>query len=295
MGSSVSISEVKSKAEPEKPVSQEPTEHGSDSHVVIEIPTKPQQTPKYLCQINRPLDAYHSVTKNTNSNDDHKRSLALCHGHNHSIEILSKISNAKYWYMVDYDITCYPDYVGDVSSKSHMSYFPDQYFDIIVSAYCFVGKDRGVKYIKMLKNISRIIKPDGRIYLTELPGLFYWFIDTDIINKLKGKIMKIIGEQNFNEYKDLLIKEYTETTINILGEETFSKNKKTFEEEIVESFNDDEVYSEILCQNYYGENEELVNEMLKKKSIKYTKIILEKYGFEIVEMNNLFLVIKLSN
>lgn len=128
-----------------------------------------------------------------------KRCLALCHGHYHSTKKISRIRGNCYWYMVDINITCGPDYVCDVSDVEGMSYIPDHSFDVIMSVYFPIGL-QPQKYTAMLKLIKRILKPDGKIYLTESNIIFRCFATSDEILALERDIIYTIGESAWNEF-----------------------------------------------------------------------------------------------
>lgn len=194
-------------------------------------------------KILRPLSAFHLTSMNKNKNIK-KRCLALCHGHNHSSKILSTFKGDCYWYMVDINPKNYPDYVGDVSDENTMSYFPYQYFDIIITMHYPIGiQNNKEKYNLILKNISRLIKPDGYIYLTELPGLFFWYLKDDEFNTLKNQIISIMGDEELKKFQDKVL-------------QNPKKCCKTLKS----------VDYELMIGNYKGPGKEKSNDLLDQKS-----------------------------
>jgi hypothetical protein len=203
-------------------------------------------------QILRPLSAYHQSSMNKNKNTK-KRCLALCHGHNHSSKILSTFKGDCYWYMVDINSKNYPDYVGDVSDFQTMSYFPPQYFDIIITMHYPIGiQNNKEKYNLILKNISRLIKPDGYIYLCEFPGLFYWYLKDEEFNELKNQLINIIGDEEYTNFQNEIL-----------------KKKKSFN------------IREVMIGNYKGLEKEKINQLLDNKSLEVTHQYMTMNNFKI--------------
>lgn len=128
-----------------------------------------------------------------------KKCLALCHGHYHSTDKISRIRGNCYWYMIDWNPACGPDYVCDVSDSAAMAYIPDQSFDVIMTVH-FPGGIRPEKYTAMLNIIRRLLKPDGKIYLAEANGVFNWFSSQDEKLALEPDIIGIIQESNWNTF-----------------------------------------------------------------------------------------------
>jgi hypothetical protein len=90
---------------------------------------------KYNKNIIRPLSSFKSASDFFQSNKKNARiGLVLCHGHNHSIEIFKKIKFINYWYMIDKNINTWPDYICDVTNKSDLEYFPNNFFDCIMTS-----------------------------------------------------------------------------------------------------------------------------------------------------------------
>lgn len=203
-------------------------------------------------QILRPLSAYHQSSMNKNKNIK-KRCLALCHGHNHSSKILSTIKGDCYWYMVDINSKNYPDYVGDVSDFQTMSYFPSQYFDVIITMYYPIGiQNNKEKYNLILKNISRLIKPNGCIYLSELAGLFYCYLKDEEFNELKNQLINIMGDEEYTNFQNEIL-----------------KKKKSFN------------IREVMIGNYKGLEKEKVNNLLDIKSLEFIHQYMIENNFKI--------------
>ncbi|XWV26241.1 hypothetical protein QJ857_gp0835 [Tupanvirus soda lake] len=229
-------------------------------------------------KILRPLSIFHKTSINT-TNRYTKRCLALCHGHNHNHKFLSKIMGDCYWYMVDKDINCYwymvdkdincyPDYICDVSRDEDMMYFPDCYFDVIISLHYPIGNNiEG--YNNMLKILSRIIKPSGKIFLTELPKLFFWFMNSNEYTILVNNINQILGEEVIDDYFKKLIKR------KILLESEKS-----------------ECYKEIIVGNYRGLNEESAKEFIKSKAFEHTELYIAKKKYSITGCTNDFIIVE---
>jgi hypothetical protein len=215
-----------------------------------------------------PLSLYQNFVQNKPFKSI-KKCLALCHGHKHPTTILSKIKGNCHWYMVDIDVKCFPDYVCDVSNEIAMSYFPDKYFDVIVSMYFPVGGNP-LKYTRMLKNISRIIKPTGKIYLTEMPGLFFWFMDETEYCLSVLHISQIIGKKEMDKHTLFLL-----------------------EQEIIEENDIRDVYKAILVGNYNKTKYHAVNKFIKKKSIQCSKKYLNNNNYFIYKQKHNFLVVGL--
>jgi len=185
-----------------------------------------------------------------------KRCLALCHGHNHSNRLISAIKGDCYWYMVDIDAKNYPDYVGDVSDEYIMSYFPSGYFDVIMTLHYPIGiKDNKYKYKLVLKNISRLIKPDGVIYLSEFPKLFFWYISDDEFENLKHKMINIIGNDEYEKF---------------MNQRMIAKKRKRWVDE------------ELMIGNYKGLEKNKINELLDYEANEFTRhfMTLNNYTIE---------------
>ena len=109
--------------------------------------------------------------------------LALCHARKHNHDILSLIDKPDNWFMVDKCVNDEPDYVCDVTNKTTMQLFKDNSVKIIASMYFPLGiNKRG--YLLMLENVWRIIKPNGKLYLTEMPNLIYHYVSKNTVKKL---------------------------------------------------------------------------------------------------------------
>lgn len=203
-----------------------------------------------------------------------KKGLIIGHGHNHSNNIFFRIKNINYWYMVDRNISVWPDYLCDAADEEHMKYFPDESFDCVMTAYCGVlvkcrGNDR-MQFVDILKNMHRIVKKNGIVAFAELPGLFYWFIKPHEYEEIVAFIKKTITTDDLQKFTDLL------------NEKKICKK----------GANDTEIYHEILVKNYRGPNKEELNGHIKKISIEYSKRFLLENNFEFVEIKNKLLIAK---
>ncbi len=128
-----------------------------------------------------------------------KKCLALSHGHYHSTDKISRIRGNCYWYMIDWNPACGPDYICDVSDSAAMSYIPDQSFDVIMSVHFPAGL-RPEKYTDMLNIIRRILKPGGKIYLTEATCTFSRLATEEEKLALEPDIIHIMEESAWNEF-----------------------------------------------------------------------------------------------
>ena len=162
----------------------------------------------------RPLSVYHTfIDKNYGffSNKSAKRKgLALCHGHNYHLGVISKLKFVDNWYYVDISRATYPDYVADVSNIYQMEYFPNNYFDCVITMFCPISSndERRTQYPAMLENIQFILKKNGVLALTELPRLFYWFINDAEFDEIIKRLYEIIPEENLRLFKEQLLKDH---------------------------------------------------------------------------------------
>lgn len=218
----------------------------------------------------RPFSVYHKATSNKDGSDNIRklRCLALCHGHNHSNIILSTINGNCFWYMVNINKNSYPDYVCDISDGIDMSIFPNKYFDIIINLGFPLGdKDNKYKYPNILINIRRIIKPQGKIFLVELPHLFYYLLDNDEYLNLIDLVDEIIDPVEFNKIKLELIRKFPE-----------------------KNYTDNKVYSEII----FGINikYEEINKIINEKSMDFTLNYLNSFGLELIDIKSKYIIVK---
>jgi hypothetical protein len=219
-------------------------------------------------KILRPLSAYDSFFKDMgDENDKIYKGLIIGQGHNHNLDILSKMPKNIYWYMIDIDKNTYPDYICDASNIKDMSYFPDNYFDYILTAYCPVIGKTGIQYIKILKNLRRLIKYTGTIYLTELPDLFFWLINDDEYKLLKNKLINMIDRKDLSQFLDNI-------GINNINDCDF-----------------DDI-AEILVGNHEFGNKNNIKDRIRQISIDHTKKIMNELNFEIICIRKKFLLIK---
>lgn len=225
-------------------------------------------------KIIRPLSLFHIFIKHNKSRDNkvlYKKGLVLCHGHNHTNELVSQIDDIHYWYYVDNTLSVWPDYVADISDESAMAYFPNNYFDCILSLHCPVKNitndgDR-LQYPIILKNVHRMLKYNGRLVLTELPYLFYWFIPDTYLEIIIKKIHTIISDKDFESFKKDLL-------------------------EIEPNCTDKDVYFDLMVGNYTGTNYEILNRMLTKHSIRVSKSFLLENGYKFENKSANFLTAK---
>ena len=213
-------------------------------------------SPYYL---SRPLSTFHVFINDPYRNEyggkTYKRKgLVICHGHNYNNEIISKIKFIKNWYYVDANRGTNPDLVADITNEYHMSYFPDNYFDCVLSVNCPVSSEQ-----LSLIHIHRIIKKNGVFCTTGLPGLFFWFISDDEFNDLIQQINEIIPEENLKLFKK-----------ELLGYGILGPDSDTY------SF-----YRNIIL-NYNGNDREEMLKLIDKVSMNYTLRFLGKNNFEFI-------------
>lgn len=218
----------------------------------------------YFKNIIRPLSLLINFINNYYSPDE-KIGLVLCHGHNYSIEYLKKFK-LNFWYMIDISIIAFPDYVCDITDKKQLEYFPDKIFDCVLSLYCQVINEKNEKiYLDYLKNINRLIKPDGLIILTEMPRLYFRFLEDNILAKINDNLI--------NDNKDI-IKFIEEHYKNVEDNDS--------------QMNDNEI-KYVILEHYYREIDQ--TKLLKIK-IKYIKYILTKNGYDYIKLKDDILFIK---
>jgi hypothetical protein len=211
----------------------------------------------------RPLSVFDAFLKTTICN----RGLALCHGHNHSNEVLSKIRYAKYWYMVDNNPRVYPDYVANVCDINDMMYFPDNYFDAVASIYTPTFDNNGIIYDKIFGIIHRIIKWDGFVYLTELPRLFFHFINDVETVSIMNRIYKMVNKDDIENFRKSLLRKYS-------------------------AVNDHTLQMEIFTGNYRGPRHKMLNQNIRRISIEYTKPFLRRHHFQFIRIERDVLIAK---
>ena len=125
------------------------------------------------------------------------------------------------------------------------------------------------KYIPRLENIYRIIKPNGFVYLTELPGLFYWLLSEEELTQLKQKIKNLLGEHLIQLFKIQCEEDNPDDTF-------------------------DDIYPEIITNYSICELDkaEELDKMLAKENEQFTKNLLQKYHFKIQGKKGDFLIIR---
>lgn len=267
-----------------------------------------ENDPKFTPDIIRKLSMYdQNVPKYEN------KGLAICHGHNYSIRTLANVEIVDYWYMIDRYMNAFPDYRADAANKLEMSYFPDNYFDCVLTVYCPVINDIYIKelqYSTILINIHRILKKNGTLILTELPLLFFHFISDDEFKNIISQIKKIVSEKDIQEFKtnyiNNIIKPALYETMNEMKNRLNSKKnlspeiqlfldeintEEGFKKHLTNRLNreradDTDVYREMLAGNYNGPNSDVLLQRIKEISIPHTKKLLKDNGFEMIEIKN---------
>jgi len=222
------------------------------------------KTPKDI--IMRPLSSFHVqyVDYKSQFGDSYKIGAEFCHGNNHYNDVISKLKFIKNWYSIDVDRSAYPDYIGNVSNVHEMNYFPDEYFDCVLTEYCGLTEhDIDATFIHLfeqaLKIFHRIIKKDGTVCLTELPSMSYYIMDNDEFNYVVNKVNDIVPKEKLLAQRDVLIK------YGILNEKS----------------NPTDFYVWILA-NYHLYPE--TTDLLDKLSLRYTKRFLKKNNFKFIGM-----------
>lgn len=236
-----------------------------------------EETGNLIRKIIRPLSIFHMFIKEGKSQASlenkvlYKKGLVLCHGHNHTNKLISQIDDINYWYYVDCNLTVWPDYIVDISDESAMAYFPNNYFDCILSLHCPVNSIINGEYIlqypSILKNVHRMLKSDGRLILTELPRLFFWFITDTYLEIIKKKIHTTISNKDFALFKEALL-------------------------EVEPNCTDKDIYFEMIAGNYDGPNYNILENMLAKHSIQISKNFLLENGYKFEKISGKFLIAK---
>lgn len=210
----------------------------------------------YSKNIFRPLSIFKYYINNINSPHSNKKiGLVLCHGHNHGIETIKNIRYINYWYFIDADSYSYPDYVCDITDVSALKYFPDDFFDCIVTAYCPIGHLID-KYFILLNNLKRTLKKKSFFFSTEFEQLYFWFLDESIVIKITNYLTK---HTNLSELE---------------------KFKKEFDYRSVDGL-DKFIQDYIILAAYY---KYFNPSLLKKIARNKIKLILKKNGFKFVKL-----------
>ena len=189
-----------------------------------------------------------------------KKCLALCHGHYHSTKMISQIRGECYWYMVDNNPECCPDLICDVSDIEAMAYFPDQSFDVIMSLY-FPGGASPQKYTDMLNIIRRILKPGGKIYLSEAQGTFLWFSSIEEKLSFQDCIIDIIGFEHWNKFVS-----------SISSGDQFAAVRR------------------ILCHSYFGEFQEELRELVDETRSVFAIKYLQRLNYSVIKYKEFFVL-----
>jgi hypothetical protein len=230
----------------------------------IDLLQKYENDPDYSTNIIRPLSMLIRFMNNHYSPEE-KIGLVLCHGHNHSIKNLKKFK-LNFWYMIDISFIAFPDYICDIADKKQLGYFPDKIFDCVLSLYCpAINEKNERKYFDYLENINRLIKSDGLIILTEMPRLYFRFLDGNLLAKINDDLIN-----NNNEIHKFIEEHY--------------KNVEQNDPEL----NNNEIKYVILDYYYRDTNP---NKLLKIKK-KYIKQLLKENNYDYVKLKDDILFIK---
>jgi hypothetical protein len=214
----------------------------------------------------------HRIVKALSGIDNNKKKgLALCHGHIHDKSLLSSINHIDNWYFVDIDKNAQPDYICDVTDPDQMKYFPDKYFDCIAIIHCPIIYNHKNQYLEILVNIYRIINDTGDIYLTELPSLFYWFIDKRQCDKVLSECHNEILIDKVNEYQKKILVDKGGSQLN----DNIRQLIPFFFGHIIDSS----------CKK-------MIDTFVKETSLSITKDVLRKNHFCIVRSDSKFLIIR---
>ena len=89
-----------------------------------------------------------------------------------------------------------------------MEYFPDDFFDCIMSIYCRIisscaqegDNDDKLQYFNILDNVKRTLKNDGFFISTELERLFFRFMNDDELIMMNNQLIKLADEDEIEEY-----------------------------------------------------------------------------------------------
>lgn len=163
----------------------------------------------YANNIGRPLSIFKYYIKKYGSISDSKIGLALCHGHNHNHAILNNIKYIDYWYMVDIDSFSYPDYVCDIRDINALKYFPDNFFDCIISVYCPIGF-LYEQYFEILTSLKHTLTANGFFVSIELPSLIFWFLDQDQLEKIADDLYDNIYDKIDDQHLIMLFDQFKE-------------------------------------------------------------------------------------
>lgn len=237
-------------------------------------------------------------------NHQELKGLAICHGHasDYPTDILDKIGAVQDWYMVDIYRGALPDYWADASDPNDMAYFPDNYFDYVVTLFCpMTTLYKELQYDKILRNIHRIIKKNGILVITELPSLFSRFLDKEQLKKMEQEVIKIISEKDLEIFRQNYIRHVIEPTVvhSLKKYQEFLSSQEHLDEPLAELRDElttsegfekhkqnwvtnstEEILNEILVPGtYQGARSQELKKKLEELSIGITKEILKTYGF----------------
>lgn len=151
----------------------------------------------YCGNIIKKLSEFNNYVSNSKNK---KIGLVLCHGHKHGYAVLKNYKIVDYWYFIDIDPETNPDYICDVCDPNALEYFPDNFFDCIMSAYCPIGDMRN-RYFSVMTSLKRTLKRNGVIVSLELPKLFYWFFNKNQLNQISKYLFKCADSDAFFKFK----------------------------------------------------------------------------------------------
>ena len=217
----------------------------------------------YTKNIIRPLSALNYHLEKINNGKKKKVGLMLCHGHIHGYKILENFKFIDYWYFVDINPTVYPDYVCDITNRRALRYFPNNFFDYIISAYCPIG-DLKKKYFQVMNNLKRTLKKNGTVISLELPTLFFHFFNEFQLGKVSFCLSKHTNAFVLETFK----KDYNYDRIHGM-----KKNCKIF----------------CVLRDFYLENHPSIIKIIELACI---KLVLRKQEFDFIKMNERYLVFK---
>ena len=256
-----------------------------------------ENNPAYAKNINRPFSIFHNTSDYYENHLFVKRGLAICHGHNHSLETLRKIKFINYWYFIDILPDTYPDYIADAADIESMKYFPDDYFYTIVTEYCPVVRPRtGLnepQFIDILKNLHRILREDGYLFLTGFPFLIFWLIAPAGFDGIKKHINASLDQKTIDKMIAQYIADIEQFRTDALADPKIYNLTTAMIEQIYKNqmkTADHDAYIQIM-QGAFDLPAELKT-YLKNISIKYTRKILKECGYRIVGKKSVFTICK---
>ena len=184
-----------------------------------------------------------------------KIGLIMCHGHNHPVDIYTRLKFVNYWYMIDISDLSFPDYICDIDNNKQLEYFPDAIFDYILFANCPLYDNNFNLGIKKIDNSRRLLKDNGYMIITNFQ--FNYFLDEPTLDKINKNLIA-----NNSNIVDCLNNYDRENSYGVL--DILTKNNGIYW---------------ILSNACYP----LDSEIIKQTRKKYSKKILKKYGYHYVK------------